>query len=954
MSLTWESLHEKIQQVDADAVATQLVEATEPQRQALARDVEAGVRAMKPEDRWREPAPAGVYALAALGTMPSAARAAALLNRRDLRDSWGSVPLPPALRVIRARELPWLGALATRLAPRLNAEEAWRGGWGFVAALLVESGATLPASEGVVGSWIVSLQYGGSARRDPFVDRLRESPYLDALLPGVFEFDGLGAHLTLTVWDMESGTWTGKPAFPAAVAQLVAEGRLDRKTILAATVDRLVRGDRPAFLRPFALLHDELAPTTDEMAGHTLDYAQLLPGAPSAIAGIAQRALRAVDDAGRLDLDTLLDASRATLVRKEKTLVKAQLTWLDRVARRDRSRAGEVLETVAAAFDHPALDIQERALTLIEKRSHGIDLSWLAGAIGGLGADLPARAARLTGVESAPAVVPDRVFAAPPSPAAYDQALAPPPGSATSGQALAPPSGSAAPDQVFAGPSGLAASGQALAAPTASHHGALAADQALAAPPGPAAMPAAIGSVAELATEVVALLARQSSVGWERVLAGLVALRAADDLSPVTGLLDRHSTSFGNQQFMPRHHALAAAIRAVAGEPTPRELGLGTWPRLVRALRLRWRGGEAEAPQLNGPPERLMTLRIVEIAALLREAPVPELVSTPTHVDGNLDAPVLVERLRRAEAEGWEPWPLDFEQALLRLPRGTSPTVADGLTSAAGRRLAEWLAEGGLPDPVGSVFEQRQGESGSYYHGHTPEKGRLVVNLTPARPGRLSIEEQLVTLKRRPTLNHDDGLWSVFPDILFATLPHHREVCAAWLLPLAAALADVDERGGFPLLPPLAETGGPFGPATSLAVAYALNARHEPDRVAAVDAFLILAAREPDTRFATSIGHDLGRLGAKGMVKVNRSVMALADAHRAGASAAVWRVLAAALPALLPAEPRGLPDLLELASQVAPATGARDEIEGLTELAARKGSTRVLKEARRLRTVLTS
>ncbi|MBL7258103.1 DUF6493 family protein [Paractinoplanes lichenicola] len=873
MSLTWESLREE---ADPEVVAALLVAATEPERLALARDLEAHVKTMRPEEWWVDRGgPSGPLALVALGTMPSAARAAALFNRRGLRDRWGRIPVPHALRVIRARELPWLGDLADRLAARLRPVDAYEGGWSFVAALFAESGTAPPVTEGIAGGWIITLQYGDRRWSTHFVDRLRASPYLDVLLPGVFEFDGLGAYLTLTFHD-ESAE---KPTFPSAVAQLVTEGRLDRKTILAAAVDRLVRGDRAAWLRPFALLHDELAPTLDEQAAHTLDYAQLLPGAPSAVAGIAQRALLAIDDAGRLEVDTLLDVSRPTLVRKEKTLVKTQLAWLDRIALREPGRVPEVLETIAAAFDHPALDVQERALTLIAKHAPGLDLSWLAEVATGLGGDLPARAARLAG-------------AAEPEP---------------------------------------------VAAP--------AADARLPLPPGPALMPEPIGSVAELATEMQEVLRRQTAVRWERILAGVIALRSADDLTPIGALLERHPVNFNSHLHQPREHALAAVIRALTGGDATRDVGHGPWQQPVAAIRALARGGDG-TPRLDGPPDRLQTLRIVEVAALLREAPVPMLVATPTHVNGNLDAPVLVERLRRAEAEGWTPWPLDFEQALLRLPRGTSPSVAEGLTSPAGRRLAGWLARGGLPDPVAGVFEQRLDE------GRLVER-RMVVTLAPARPGVLSVEDQLVTLTRLQEMSDVGGYFGRYPDVLIAAMPHHREVCTAWSVPRLASLADEGYTGFGFSLPLLAEAGGPFGPALSLAVAYALTAQNERDRVAAIDAFLTLAARGTDG-LGVAVGRDLGELGARGLIKLNRAATSLADMHRAGLSATVWQVLTAALPVLLPAAPRGLPDLLELASLMTGETGPRGEIPGLAEVAARKGSTRLLQEARRLQALLTT
>ncbi|MET0426075.1 MAG: DUF6493 family protein, partial [Actinoplanes sp.] len=392
MSLEWAVFDGRVSGGNLAAVRRMLVDATEAERLVFGREVEARLRAMKPEDWWRSPVdPSGGYGLAVLGTAPSAAKAAALLGRRDMREKWSRIPVQLAVDVVHARALPWLGDLGVRLAERLDRQgdaESWR----LVAALLNEAGTSPPITEGVLRGWLVDL----ADDHAPLTDRLRRSPYLDLLLPAVFEIDGMGGQLSWLEW----GRSTDRPAFPAAVAALVAEGRLERRTILDATVDRLVRGDRPAWLRPFVLLHEALAPTPDELAGHALDYARLLPDAPSATAGLAQRALRTVDDAGRLDLDTLLDVSRPTLVRTEKTLVKAQLTWLDRVARRNPARAADVLATVAAAFDHPSLDIQDRALTLISRHAphlHADPLARLAAAATGLAGDLPPRAAALFG-----------------------------------------------------------------------------------------------------------------------------------------------------------------------------------------------------------------------------------------------------------------------------------------------------------------------------------------------------------------------------------------------------------------------------------------------------------------------------------------------------------------------------------------------------------------------------
>ncbi|MEU4695264.1 hypothetical protein [Actinoplanes sp. NPDC023714] len=457
-------------------------------------------------------------------------------------------------------------------------------------------------------------------------------------------------------------------------------------------------------------------------------------------------------------------------------------------------------------------------------------------------------------------------------------------------------------------------------------------------------MPAPITGVAELAGEIAALRHDETAERWERILAALVtlrpstgpepiqrpggdspaALRHSDDLAPLRHLLDQYDGDISEMRWplLPRYRHLNLALHVLlapdgSGEP-----------------------GDPQ-PVVGGAPDRLLDLRVAEVAARVRRSPVPLLLSTPTHRDGNLAAETLVARLRQAAAEGWEPWPIDFEQALIRLPRGTDASVAGELTCAAGRQLSAWLAGGGLPDPMSTRLVQSAEKGGP--------PARIVVDLTPARPGRPAVEEQLLTLTRYPVLAFDARRWITNASLLAAALPHHREVSAAWSLSSFAELADRDQRGGATLLPALAERDGPFGAAMSLAVAYALSARHEVDRTAAVDAFLLMAA-EPGASFGSVVGRDLGDLAVRGFVKLNRTVLALTDAHRAGASRAVGDVIAAALPVLLSAPPRGLADLLALGCEVAMVW----PIPALDEFAAGPGSTRLVREARRLRDAIYS
>ncbi|MBG0564821.1 DUF7824 domain-containing protein [Actinoplanes aureus] len=890
-TLTWPAVDSAARAGDLDGITALLLSATEAERLAAAKPVEAGIRAADPDLWWRSDInPTTGWALAVIGCMPTAARAAALLGRRNMQ-MWNRTAPDRFLAVARARELPWVGDLGVRLAERLPARDVWFEDWRFAAALLRAGAAEPPATEGFVRGWLNQLLR--TQRQPPSLhQRLRDDPFLDRLLPGVFEIDGLGADAGVGHLSARTGRWDTTPRFPTVIADLVAEGRLDRKVILDATVDRLARGDRVNALRPFVLLHDALALTVDEFATHTPDYARLLPDAPPVIAGLAQRALRTVDDAGRLEMRTLLEVSAATLLRTEKTLVKAQLSWLERVVRREPDRAGEILETVAAAFGHPALDIQERALTLIGRHTSRLDpgtVARLADAATGLAGDLPARSAELLGV-AAPEEEPAALAELPPLPPVT---TVPPP----------------------------------------------------------------IASAAELAEEVMLLTSEETGLRWERVLAALVSLResshTADLATALAPLLDRYPHHFAEQIWYQQRTAyLGDAIRVVTGV----RRGGGLWNRMIRALKIVWgsgRRGGADSP-FEQNPEGVLSARVAEVALEISRSPVPLLLATPTHVNGSLDAEVLLDRLARLEADGRRPWPLDLQQALLRLPRPAAPDPAlaeraAGLTSPAGLQFAAWLAEGGLPDPASSRMEQWVGAKSP----GSSRPDRILVDLRPARTGGLLLEEQLLTLKRPRIPHHLPADGPAESDMVTMVLPHHREAVAAWALTGLASLADRDQRGGGRLLPLLAECTGPVGPAMTLALAYVLAARHEADRVAGVDAFLTLAAGpEP---FAAALGTELGRLcGPDSQIKLTRVVPALTDAHRAGATAAVWQVLANALPLLLPKSPRGLPDLLELATQAARAVQARADIPELTAVASRSGSSRLFKEARRLHSILTT
>ncbi|MEK8144931.1 DUF6493 family protein [Streptomyces sp. M10(2022)] len=100
----------------------------------------------------------------------------------------------------------------------------------------------------------------------------------------------------------------------------------------------------------------------------------MLSGGHSLAAARAQEKLAELDEAGRLETEHLVEASRAALFRPEKKIVRAQLAMLDKAIKHDRSLTDELLPVTAEAFGHEDHSLQDKALALVVRhRKHAGD-----------------------------------------------------------------------------------------------------------------------------------------------------------------------------------------------------------------------------------------------------------------------------------------------------------------------------------------------------------------------------------------------------------------------------------------------------------------------------------------------------------------------------------------------------------------------------------------------------
>ncbi|KKZ69109.1 hypothetical protein VO63_35980 [Streptomyces showdoensis] len=815
--------------------------------------------------RWRaQQRVRGALRIAGAGCITGAAAAADWIGGRDFQESGDGGRA--VLGVLSGRDRAWLTEVTRRLAERPTvAEEEYA----LVHGLVLLTGCPAPATDAYVRGWT-----GEVTGRD-LLARLRRDPQTPVLVPRLLDLTEAPEPVTWQTAAGQDGHW------PSALAALAGEGLLDRAALLDTCAARLLRGGRPRDLRlPLALLQ-LLGATEEERRARIPDWLGMAADGPSPVAAYAQEVLAGLALEGGLPVRELAELSGSVLFRTEKKLVRAQLTLLAKVLRREPGAAAELLPVVTDAFGHEDTAIQERALKLVGRHLGDVDervREELAGAAALLSPVHRAAAAGVFGAEACGEALP------------YEEVLPP--------------------------------------------------------VPEPRPVAAAAGTVAELVEELVALVRRPGEPEeFERALDGLVRHARGDR----AGLTAAVRETFGDTYWMndSRHVTqgligLPVVIAAVAGAVSPSRIHDGR--RMTTAS-----CGHAG---LGGVVEA----RLWEAAWLVvTESPVPFLLATPTVHTGALDPKVLVERLRAYRDAGVDPAPVDLAQALLRVRKaGPMARAAAGEAAAlgtrAGERLADWLtADVSLTPAVRFVSRGPDVRSRRWWLAD-----RIVVAVRERRAIREEFPPVFQWLGGETAESaHRCRHWSEQQRPQWpAVLPDDRETLAVWLLPLVTDGAEWDYRGTAWGLTALAEGDGPVGPAVRAAIAVGLGSRHAEDRLTAVDALLVLAARgELD---AAALGERLATLMAEGTVKPNRLADAARTAAATGAYGTVWAVLAELLPGVLaaPKPVRGAGDLLAVAAECVERCGAAGVVPGLAEAAARSGSSQAVTQARRLLSAL--
>ncbi|MFG2015717.1 DUF6493 family protein [Actinomadura geliboluensis] len=358
---TWAELRKAIEAGGMEATARAVRALDEAERRTAAAELPRLLKELRARTRYGFLDNEGISRLliAGAGVIGGPAAAATWLCRTDLRLwSWSEYTTRLLVEVTADRPAQWRAEVARRIGDRLRVSDEEWSRWHTAAALATSAGAAPPVTDGFVVGWVTGA---GNA------DGLADDPFLDTLLPRLFEADGVGAALANDAnwvqWDKaRKSTWAD------SLTGLALTGRVERELLLDGCVSRFLRGGTAHTLRWFVQLHDALAPTDDETTARVRDYVRLLPAAPPAVADLALRQVRRADDLGRLDAALFAEAADAVLFRPERKLVRAALTWLDRTARK-RGRVEATLRALTAVFPSDAVDLRERAVKIAAKHA---------------------------------------------------------------------------------------------------------------------------------------------------------------------------------------------------------------------------------------------------------------------------------------------------------------------------------------------------------------------------------------------------------------------------------------------------------------------------------------------------------------------------------------------------------------------------------------------------------
>jgi hypothetical protein len=371
MTLRFEDLSAAIERNDVRAVVYLLHGASEADRHAL----NAKVRTLAKRN-WDYQGNRAAAAIAALGTVAGVRQASEILRVVSLGD-W----ISEAVAVLEDRKPSWLSDLPKAL---LTGND-FLSQWPFVRALvrtrlipkpdIAEYTTQMPPS---LSRHLMHKPSGELAGKSLEEQLLADPELLIDEIFRLFHVEGAGKSLYWAdAWidqprQWQEGKWIGAQRRPeatwrATLARLARRGQIEFDRLLDECIGAFLRDLKPTQLGWYVGMHDELAPTLDEMAARASLYERVLAADASIGVGLGQKVLDKLVEARRLDLESLVRASGPALARAEKGIVVKQLKMLGQAVKQRPDLAPLVGEVLAPALTHERPEIREAARAFADR-----------------------------------------------------------------------------------------------------------------------------------------------------------------------------------------------------------------------------------------------------------------------------------------------------------------------------------------------------------------------------------------------------------------------------------------------------------------------------------------------------------------------------------------------------------------------------------------------------------
>jgi hypothetical protein len=195
------------------------------------------------------------------------------------------------------------------------------------------------------------------------------------------------------------GYTRGENRWLYALTRLADEGRLDRQRLLDASLDALMQDFRATTVGWYAKLHEELEPTEAERRERLDRYLALVTSPAPVVVKAGLAALREIEDA--VPAEAFARVAPTPFSQRQKNLSTETLAMLGRLCKHHPDARPALLEAAAHALGHERVDVQERALVLLEHYPDDVPRAALLGFAEAVSPTLRARVDALTGLQQA-------------------------------------------------------------------------------------------------------------------------------------------------------------------------------------------------------------------------------------------------------------------------------------------------------------------------------------------------------------------------------------------------------------------------------------------------------------------------------------------------------------------------------------------------------------------------